>query len=63
VSRIDRDFPKGDEVPVEAAELIEEIEAERSRTEAVVRYFSVGDGWEEASVQLKGAFAAPELKK
>ncbi len=63
MSRIDRNFPKGDEVLVDAADILDAVEAERSRTDAVVRYFSVAEGWEEASAELRGAFAAPEVKK
>jgi len=63
VSRIDRNFPKGDEVPVEASDILEAIEVERSRTDAVVRYFAAGEGWEKASAELGGAFAAPTVKK
>ena len=63
MSHIDLDFPKGDEVQVDAAEILDAVEAQRSRTDAVVRYFSAAEGWEEASAELRGAFAAPEVKK
>jgi ABC-type phosphonate transport system ATPase subunit len=63
VSRIERNFPKRHDVPVEAEDILEELEVETSRTDAVVRYFSAGEGWQEASAELRGAFAASEFKK
>jgi len=50
-------------MPVDAADILDAIEAEVSRTDAVVRYFSAGEGWQEASAKLRGAFAATEVKK
>ncbi|HYI42059.1 MAG TPA: hypothetical protein VD768_00340 [Sphingomicrobium sp.] len=62
VSRNEGKIGVGDEAAVDAAEILEQVELEIARLhrpEAVARYLSAGDGWEEALAQLRGAFAPP----
>ena len=61
MSRIDGKFGAADGVPVDAGTILAELEANAgSRKDAVVRYLSASEGWQEASAKLRGAFASDE---
>ena len=62
MSRNEGKIGTGDEAAVDAAEILEQIELEIARLPrpaAVARYLSAGEGWKEASAELRGAFAPP----
>ena len=64
MSRNEGKIGTGDEAVVDSAPIWAEIAAQArltpiSRPVAVARYLAAGEGWREASIALRGAFAQP----
>ena len=55
----------GDELAVDASEILAELKADCSETHriAVARYLSGSEGWKEALEMLGGAFAPPARER
>ncbi len=64
MSRNEGRIRTGDEAAVDGADILAQIEIEAARLPrplAVARYLSAGEGWKDASAQLRGAFAPASI--